>query len=253
MHRFYLPPDRSNQLELTLDERESHHAVNVLRVRVGERVAVLNGAGAEYLCEIIVADKKNVRLSVRQKNQHESLPYRITLLQAMTKGKSMDFIIQKATELCAHRIVPLATERSVIQLDAVNARAKVDKWRAIAIDSIKQCGCPWLPEIELPRTPRDHIGRNEICDIHFAASLQGNMRHPREHIEEFRCENNRVPESISVWVGPEGDFTPAESNAIISSGATPITLGRVVLRSETAAVYCLSVLNYELQWPVKER
>lgn len=252
MHRFYLPPDRSDQQELTLGERESHHAVNVLRVRVGERVAVLNGEGVEYLCEVIVADKKNVRLSVRQKIQHESLPFKITLLQAMTKGKSMDFIIQKATELCAHRIVPLAAERSIIQIDAVDAQAKVQKWRAIAIDSIKQCGCPWLPEIELPQTPRDHIGRDETCDMHFAASLQGNTRHPREYIDDFRCENNCIPKNISVWIGPEGDYTPAESNAIFSSGALPITLGRVVLRSETAAVYCLSVLNYELQSLVKE-
>ena len=252
MHRFYLPIDLVAQPELTLDERESHHAVNVLRIRDGERVAVLDGAGNECLCEVVAANKKAARLAVKQRNKHESLPHKITLLQAMTKGKSMDFIVQKATELCAHRIVPLAAERSVIQVNPEDAQAKVEKWRAVAIDSIKQCGCPWLPEIELPTTPREYITRNEACDIPFAASLQGNTRHPREHIEGFQDENNRAPERISVWIGPEGDFTPAESNAIFSSGALPITLGRVILRSETASVYCLSILNYELQSPVRE-
>ncbi|MBL69198.1 MAG: 16S rRNA (uracil(1498)-N(3))-methyltransferase [Verrucomicrobiales bacterium] len=251
MHRFYLPPAAAAQPELTLDERESHHAVNVLRVRAGERVAVMDGAGGECLCEVIAADKKAVHLAVKQRNRHEPLPYRITLLQAMTKGKSMDFIVQKATELCVHRIVPLAAERSVVQVDADDAKSKVDKWRAIAIDSIKQCGCPWLPEIEPPVTPRAQLARDEAHDLSLIASLQGNTRHPRECVEEYAAEHGAPPATLSIWIGPEGDFTPAESNEILSAGHQPITLGRVVLRSETAAVYILSCLNYELQAPVR--
>ncbi|MEE2714735.1 MAG: RsmE family RNA methyltransferase [Verrucomicrobiota bacterium] len=251
MHRFYLPPDQVAQPELTLADRESHHAINVLRLREGERVAVLDGAGNECLCELVVADKKAVRLAVKQRNAHEPLPYRITLLQAMTKAKSMDFIVQKATELCAHRIVPLSAERSVAQVDPGDAGAKVDKWRNIAIDSIKQCGCPWLPEIEEPVTPRKYMARSEAADLPLIASLQGGTRHPREHVEGFIAVSGRPPVTISIWIGPEGDFTPAESDGILSSGALPITLGKVVLRSETAAVYCLAVLNYELQAPLK--
>lgn len=251
MHRFYLPPDQVAQPELTLNERESHHAVNVLRLRKGERVAVLDGAGNECLCEVVAADKKAVRLVVKQRNAHEPLPYKITLLQAMTKSKSMESIVQKATELCVHRIVPLSAERSVIQVDAVDAKAKVEKWRTIAIDSIKQCGCPWLPKIDEPMTPRQFIARNEAADLPLIASLQANTRHPREHVEGFMVEHNRAPTTISIWIGPEGDFTPAESNDILSAGTLPITLGKVVLRSETAAVYCLSALNYELQAPVR--
>jgi len=251
MHRFYLSPASVAQPELTLDERESHHAVNVLRIREGARVAVMDGAGGECLCEVSVAEKGGVRLAVKQRIQHEQLPYRITLLQAMTKGKSMDFIVQKATELCVRRIVPLAAERSVVQVGADDAQAKVDKWRAIAIDSIKQCGCPWLPEIDLPVAPRAQLARNEAHDLSLVASLQGNTRHPRECVEEYVAENRVIPETLCIWIGPEGDFTPAESNEILSDGNLPITLGRVVLRSETAAVYCLSCLNYELQAPVR--
>ncbi len=245
MHRFYLPPERVTEGELTLDERESHHAATVLRVRAGERVAVLDGAGRELMCTVATLDKRATRLSVQQENRIEPLPYRITLLQALTKGKSMDFIIQKATELCVHRVVTLAAGRSVTQVE--DGAAKVDKWRAIAIDSIKQCGSPWLPVIEPPVTPREFLARDETFDLPLIASLQGRTRHPREYISTYKSEHSAPPDSICVWIGPEGDFTPEESNEILSAGAHPITLGKAILRSETAALYCLSVLNYDMQ------
>ena len=248
MHRFYLPPERVTEGELTLDERESHHAATVLRVREGERVAVLDGAGNEFMCTTAAVDKRATRLTVQQQNRIEPLPYRITLLQAMTKGKSMDFIIQKATELCVHRVVTLATGRSVAQVG--DSASKVEKWRAIAIDSIKQCGSPWLPKIEAPVTPREFLARGESFNLPLIASLQGRTRHPREYIFEHETEYGARPESIGVWIGPEGDFTPEESNEILSAGAHPITLGRAILRSETAALYCLSVLNYDMQAPL---
>jgi 16S rRNA (uracil1498-N3)-methyltransferase len=247
MHRFYLPPQSAVGEELVLGERESHHAVTELRLREGERVAVLDGAGTEYMCEVIAIDKKATRLKVRQQDKIEPLPYRITLLQAMTKGKSMDFIIQKTTELSVHRIVPLAAGRSVVKVEDVESR--LEKWRAIAIESIKQCGCPWMPIIESPATPAEFIARNESFDLPLIASLQGNARHPRACIEAFEQTNSRLPESLAVWIGPEGDFSPSEVNAILSAGFQPITLGRVILRSETAALYCLSTLNYEMQAP----
>lgn len=247
MHRFYMPPERASGDKLTLGERESHHAATVLRVREGESVAVLDGEGREFLCEVAGVDKKATRLRVRQRDQMEPLPYRITLMQAMTKGKSMDFIIQKATELCVHRIVPLAAGRSVVRVE--NVESRLEKWRTIAIDSIKQCGCPWMPRIEPPVTPAEFIARNESFDLPLVASLQGNTRHPRKCIDEHEREHGRLPGSLAVWIGPEGDFTPEEVNAILSAGNQPITLGKVILRSETAAVYCLSALNYEMQAP----
>ncbi|HIG82284.1 MAG TPA: 16S rRNA (uracil(1498)-N(3))-methyltransferase [Verrucomicrobiales bacterium] len=251
MHRFYLPPERVTEGELTLDERESHHAATVLRVREGERVAVLDVAGRELMCTVATVDKRATRFTVQQQNRTERLPYRITLLQAMTKGKSMDFIIQKATELCVHRVVTLAAGRSVAQVE--NGAAKVEKWRAIAIDSIKQCGSPWLPVIEPPVTPREFLARGEVFDLPLIASLQGRTRHPREYVSEYETEHGSKPDSIGIWIGPEGDFTPEEGNEILSAGAHPITLGRAILRSETAALYCLSVLNYDMQAPQAPR
>jgi 16S rRNA (uracil1498-N3)-methyltransferase len=96
-------------------------------------------------------------------------------------------------------------------------------------------------------TPQEFLLRAEIFDLSLIASLQGDARHPRERFDSFRSDRKRSPGSLCVWVGPEGDFTPAEINSIRAAGALPITLGPLVLRSETAAIYCLSFINYELQ------
>ena len=247
MHRFYLSPKQITEGELLLCGREGHHAANVLRIRAGERVAVLDGAGTEFMCDVASVEKNNVRLKVQQQNKIAPLPYRVTLLQAMTKGKSMDFIIQKATELCAHRIVPLAAGRSVVQVEDTESR--LEKWTAISIDSIKQCGCPWLPVIEKPITPKEFLARNEQFDLPLVASLQSRTQHPRECVDGFLAEHKTLPETLAVWVGPEGDFTPAEVNDILTAGFRPITLGQVILRSETAAMCAVSSINYEMQSP----
>ena len=247
MHRFYMSPPKVVEGELTLDERESHHAATVLRIHEGESVAVLDGQGSEYMCEVGVVDKSATCLTVRKRNMIAPLPYSITLLQAMTKGRSMDLVIQKDTELCVRRIVPLTAERSVAQVK--DPESKIDKWRSIAIESIKQCGSPWMPIIEPPVAVGEFLARNEQVDLSMVASLRGSTRHPREWITSYTQKQGSLPESLAVWVGPEGDFSAIEANDILSAGIRPITLGRVVLRSETAALYCLSVLNYEMQAP----
>jgi 16S rRNA (uracil1498-N3)-methyltransferase len=249
MHRFYLPPEQCGQPVLTLEEGEAHHALHVLRLRAGERAVVLDGAGHEFLCEVTEASRNALKLTVVQKNTTAPLPYRITLLQAIPKGKLMEAIVQKATELGVYRIVPLVSERVVSQLDSDSAESKTQKWQATAIEALKQSGCPWLPIIERPLAVKEYIGRQEKFDLPLIASLQGDSRHPRDWFRAFASERQRRPQSLCVWVGPEGDFTPAEMNAVRSGGGLPITLGRQILRTETAAIYCLSVLNYEMQSP----
>jgi len=250
MHRFYLPPAACQQQPLTLSGREAHHALNVLRIRPGERVAVLNGAGEEFLCEVQEARRREVTLKLVQTHTLAPLPYAVTLLQAVTKGKMMEVIVQKATELGAHRIVPILSARSVAHIEEGDAANKTEKWKATAIEAIKQCGCAWLPRVEPPQTPQGFLARGDKCELSLIASLQRDARHPREYFESFMAESKRRPASVGVWVGPEGDFTPAEFNAVRASGALPITLGELVLRSETAAIYCLSIINYELQSPL---
>jgi 16S rRNA (uracil1498-N3)-methyltransferase len=247
MHRFYLPPARCAGEVFQLDGREAHHALDVLRLQRGEAVTVLDGAGREFLCETRAAAAGRVDLAVREKKVHAPLPCAVTLLAGIPKGKIFEDIVEKATELGATRVVPLLTERTVVQLDAKTAAAKVEKWRQVAIESIKQCGSPWLPQIELPATPAQAMARVDKCDLSLVGSLQTARRHPREWLEAFRAQHHRPPQSVAVWIGPEGDFTPGEMSAIEAAGARPVSLGRLVLRVETAAIYCLSVLNYELQ------
>jgi 16S rRNA (uracil1498-N3)-methyltransferase len=101
--------------------------------------------------------------------------------------------------------------------------------------------------VEAPITPKEYLARGEKFELALIGSLQDDRRHPREYVKTFHAEKGRLPKTVSVWIGPEGDFTPAELSAAKSAGVLPITLGRLVLRSETAAIYALSVLNYELQ------
>jgi len=247
MHRFYLPPSQCQAPVLRLLDREAHHCLHVLRLQKAERVIVLDGAGHEFLCEIVALHRDSVELKTVQKNYSPPLPFQLTILQAVPKRRIFEDIIQKATELGAFRIVPLLSERVTKHLDAESAENKLEKWRLTIIEAAKQCGAPWLPQIEAPLSPKSFLGRNEKFDLPLIASLQSDSRHPRGLFDSFFSEHGRHPKSICIWVGPEGDFTPAEINAAKSAGALPITLGRLVLRSETAAVYCLSILNYELQ------
>ncbi len=267
MHRFYLPPERCADGALRIEGREAHHASHVLRVKRGDPVVVLDGIGHEFLCEVAGVSREAVTLRVTQKNSLPPPSGQITLLQALPKGKIIESIIQKSVELGVHRIVPLLTERVVIQLDGKDVANKREKWQLVAIEAVKQCGAAWLPNIEAPTTIAEVISRKpeagiesapgssssafslqpSAFDLSLVGSLQADRRHPRVCFQEYQARHGRLPHSVAVWIGPEGDFTPGELKTIQASGAQPISLGRLVLRVETAAIYCLSMLNYELQ------
>jgi 16S rRNA (uracil1498-N3)-methyltransferase len=246
MHRFYLPPERCAGEALRLDGREAHHALKVLRVKYGELVAVLDGIGNEFLCTVENCSRDAVTLSVSLKNFKPAPACAVTLLVAIPKGKIIEDIIQKAVELGARRIVPVFAERVVTQLDGENAEHKREKWQGVAVEAIKQCGAAWLPKIEAPVTIEHFLARKEKFDLSLVGSLQKERRHPRDVFRGFEKTNGRLPKTVGVWIGPEGDFTLDELKAVQNSGAHPVSLGSLILRVETAAVYCLSVLNYEL-------
>jgi 16S rRNA (uracil1498-N3)-methyltransferase len=249
MNRFFLPPEHCQDASLCLTGEEAHHAQHVVRVRPGELVAVVDGAGHEFLCELQRYDRDKARLTVVEKHFQPTLPSQVTLLQAVPKGKLMDAIIQKATELGVFRIVPLLSERVVVRFDDKEGARKAEKWRLVAREAIKQCGSARVPTVELPLTPNQFLARKESFDLALIASLESSSRSARDYFRAFEVGRRQMPRSVCVWVGPEGDFTPGETEAIKSHGALPITLGRLVLRVETAAIYCLSILNHELQAP----
>jgi 16S rRNA (uracil1498-N3)-methyltransferase len=155
----------------------------------------------------------------------------------------MDLIVQKAVELGAAAICPLLSERTVIQVEEDNAARKQEKWQAAAIEAAKQCGQNWLPKVDLPRSPKEFFSRPVRADLMLIASLQPDAMHLKKLLAEYA---DKKPKSVLILVGPEGDFTPAEIGLAKSHGCRPITLGPIVLRTETAAIYCLSVLSYEL-------
>jgi len=245
-HRFYIAPENCRGDLLPLEAREAHHALRVLRLKPGDEAVALNGAGGEFFCKVEDAARGSLSLRVTGKNFIPAPPCAITLLVGIPKGKIIESILQKSVELGARRIVPLRTERVVSHLDGESAGYKREKWRQVAIEAIKQCGAAWLPEIEAPIAIPDFLARGEKFDLQLVGSLQKERRHPGDIFREFERTHGHSPKTVAVWIGPEGDFTLAELEAIQNAGAQPITLGNLTLRVETAAIYCLSILNYEL-------
>jgi 16S rRNA (uracil1498-N3)-methyltransferase len=243
MPRFYIPPHIWSSDRLALDADEAHHAVDVLRLKAGDRITVFNGQGAEALAEIVQAKRDAVELRRLSATKTEPLRCEITLGQAVPKGKNMELIIEKATELGAASVAPLLSERTVVQADAGDALRKQQKWQRTAVEACKQCGQNWLPRIQTPRTPRDFFHAGQKFDLMLVASLQPDARGLKDVLAEH---GPKRPASVLVLVGPEGDFTPAEISLAKSHGCQPITLGPIILRTETAALYCLSVLAHEL-------
>ncbi|HUK83174.1 MAG TPA: 16S rRNA (uracil(1498)-N(3))-methyltransferase [Verrucomicrobiae bacterium] len=234
MHRFYLP----NFQQPVLSDEEAHHAVHVLRLKAGDTLNVFDGRGHEAQCKIAEMSKDAVHLTILQRSSTASLPCRITLAQAVPK-KNMDLIVQKATELGVSVIVPLLSERTVVQLDEDSK--KVKRWCEIALDACKQCGNNWLPELQPPQKVRDFLNALGKFDLKLIASLQPDAK-PLKHLL-----TDKRPATVLILIGPEGDFTPAELSLTKSAGCLPLSLGPLVLRAETAALYALSILHHELQ------
>ena len=235
MHRFFL----SNLQQPVLSAAEAHHALDVLRLKVGYTLNVFDGRGHEAQARVAEISNDSVRLAILQHSTTPALPFRITLAQAIPK-KSMDLIVQKATELGVAVIVPLASERTLVKLD--DDSKKMDRWREIALESCKQCGNNWLPEIQSPRKAHDFLAALPPYDLKLIGSLQPDAK-PLKRI----LGDSTRPSSVLILIGPEGDFTPAELNLAKSAGCLPLSLGPLVLRAETAAIYTLSILHHELQ------
>jgi 16S rRNA (uracil1498-N3)-methyltransferase len=246
MHRFYVSPENWNPDALVLSGPEAHHARDVLRMKRGERAVVFNGRGREITAEIVDLGRDEIRL--RKLHEAETLPLRcrIALAQAIPKGKNMELIVQKAVEIGASEIFSLISERTIVDLDSKEADQKQAKWQQIAIEAAKQCGQNWLPQVHPPRKLKDFFVQQSAFDLRLIGSLQPDAVRLKKILADYTDQHRGLPTSVLMLVGPEGDFTPAELALAKSHGCLPITLGPIILRVETAAIYCLSVLSYEL-------
>lgn len=249
MRRFFHADPAVVDGRVVLTGAEAHHAAQVIRLRVGEMATVLDGRGGEFQCVACAVDRREVSLRVEETIRHEPPACRVRLVQAITKGKSFDLILQKAVELGATEIQPLLTERVVARPDQKEFADKHQKWEQVAIEAIKQCGAAWLPKIEMPAPLGDALIVEREFDLRLVAALGVQAAHPRRVFDGFVSSHQELPKSVSIWIGPEGDFAAGELEEILRSGAKAVTLGRRILRSETAVMAALAVVNHELTSP----
>lgn len=276
MHRFYFAPENWNPDHLVLAGGEAHHARDVLRLKPGATAVLFNGCGREIKAELVDTSPNELRFRKLTETETPPLRCRITLGQAIPKGKNMDLIVQKAVEIGVAEIYPLMSQRTVVDLDPDTAAQKQAKWQQIAIEAAKQCGQNWLPEIRPPQTLKDFFSPSSVAavyssrrsdtkaddrrtnstakepsgavhfDLQLIGSLQPDAQHLKKILAEYSGSHGDRPKTVLMLVGPEGDFTPAELSLAKRHSCLPITLGPIILRVETAAIYCLSILSYEL-------
>jgi 16S rRNA (uracil1498-N3)-methyltransferase len=223
--RFFVEAVPEQDGLFALPEAAAHHAARVLRLRVGDALALFNGRGGEYRAHVTEIGRDAVSVSVEAFDPIErEAPLAITLMQGIAHGERMDAIVQKATELGVARIVPVACERSVTRLDRDRADKRVAHWRKIAIAACEQCGRNRLPAIHDP--------------LAFEAATALEARGEALMLAPGASESLRSlapPDSaVSVLVGPEGGLTSAEEAVALAAGFRPVRLGPRVLRTETA-------------------
>ncbi|HVU36005.1 MAG TPA: 16S rRNA (uracil(1498)-N(3))-methyltransferase [Opitutaceae bacterium] len=246
--RAFCQPATAEPTEITLSSDESHHLIVVNRAKLGDTVVAFDGRGHEWICELTGDRRSGAMLKVRFKQAIKPLTYEITLGQALPKGPGMESIVRKATEIGVARIVPLESERTQVHLDEERSDKKTEKWQTAALEAAKQCGNAFLPDVQPVENASAFIENAKGYDLKLIASLQPGAKSLKTVLANFRNANaGRAPRKVVWLVGPEGDFTPAELSLSKSAGFEPITLGPLVLRCETAAVYALSILSYELQ------
>jgi 16S rRNA (uracil1498-N3)-methyltransferase len=241
MKRYYAPvPEKG-----VLDAEQSHHCAQVMRQVVGDLFSVFDGHGHEAKARITAIAKDEVAFQILAKAATPRPAHPVWLGQALTKPKSLDLIIQKATELGVTEFAPLQSDHSVAQIDEEKAEAKVEKWQKLTIEAAKQCGQNWLPVVHPPRAPKDFFTAIPRGAVKLIASLQHEARPLKAALREH-LPNLKPGTPIVVLIGPEGDFTPAEIGQARAAGFIPVSLGKIILRAETAAFFALSALAYEL-------
>lgn len=222
---------------VTLEGNAASHITRVLRLRVGAPLTLFNGQGGEYSASIDKAHGGSVTVAIEEARAIErESPLELTLAQGISRGERMDLIVQKATELGVSRLVPLLTERSIVQLDAQHAQRKLSHWRAVAVGACEQCGRNRLPEISPPVPLPEHLRADRAADLRLMLAPEA-----RQRIGEVA----RAASKVSVLIGPEGGLSDAEQQAALASGFTAVLTGPRVLRTETAAIVALTLLQRE--------
>jgi len=234
MPRFFVDQIPGDVIAVTGDD--ARHISRSLRMRPGEQLTICDGCGADCLCEIVSLDESQVLLNVISRQPSESEPdVRVTLYQGYPKGDKLELIIEKAVELGACRIVPVLTERSVARPDSKSAAKKLERWQRHALEAAKQCGRGIIPQVgaltdfsHLPELMSGH----KLCI--FCYELGGSPL--------SRLLDEAKADDIAIFIGPEGGISKAEADALIACGCRAATLGKRILRCETAPLAAISAI-----------
>lgn len=233
--RIYQPTSLQLNQSHQLDDQASHHLAKVLRASDGDSVILFNGEGGEYLATMTEITKKYVKVMVNSFDARETeSPLHITLGQGIARGEKMDTIIQKAVELGVNCIVPLITERCNVRLSGEREAKRQAHWQAVAVSACEQSGRNRLPTIQPAMTLASWISQ---CDAEQRFVLSPHATHT--------LPPNLSPTSIAILIGPEGGLSEAEISAAIKQGFNPLRLGPRVLRTETAGLTAIAILQHQ--------
>lgn len=253
MYHFFVEPSQVRGNFISILGGDVNHMKNVLRMKAGEAVVISDGFGHEYLCLAEEFLENEVRCVIQEARQAVSeLPSRIVLFQCLPKGDKMELIIQKAVELGAAAIVPVKSKRCVVKLEAKKEEARRKRWQAIAESAAKQSGRAAVPCVEPFLDFSQAVLRAEELDVRLipyecadellSDDISGAMEKTRQTLSDIR-----KGQSIGIFIGPEGGLEKSEVKAAMEAGAKPISLGKRILRTETAGLCILSVLMFQLE------
>lgn len=252
MQHFFVSPSQINGHTIVIKGEDVNHIKNVLRMKPGEEISIGNGADDnEYRASIKeIKDDEIICDLLFVKEDGVELPVGITLFQGLPKSDKMDTIIQKAVELGAVRIVPVATERAVVKLDAKKAASKKERWQKISEAAAKQSKRAIVPEVTLPMTMSEAV--NMAASMNAAAipyELENGMDGMKAFVDRVKslAGNKDTKPEVAVFIGPEGGFADEEIELAGNAGIMPVSLGRRILRTETAGMTVLSILMYALE------
>ena len=239
MHRCFVPPNCWTGARLALPADELHHVRHVLRMVDGDEVIAFDGQGREGVARLCEAGD-GWALDLLREIDAPHTRVRIVLIQAIPKGKRMEWLVEKATELGVGSIIPMVTDRTVVRLDGAQAAAKQARWSRIATSAAKQCGTRWMPEIE-PVAPSLGAALAQAGPLDLL--LAGVIRPDSQPLKDVLMGHPGV-NSVGVVIGPEGDLTEGEIEEALAAGALPVGFGGQVLRVETAAIFAVSVIGH---------
>ena len=244
MYRFFVEEHQIEPTRIHITGNDVNHIKNVLRMKPGEEILVSAQGNLEYKCYIETLSEEEVTAVILYAMENNlELPASISLFQGLPKGDKMEWIVQKAVELGAYSIVPFAAKRSVVKLDGKKAAKKQARWQLIAKGAAEQSGRGIIPEVSTVRTFAEALGMaGELDVVLIPYELEEGMKETVRILEEIA-----PGQSVGIFIGPEGGFEEEEVERAKEAGAYAITLGKRILRTETAGLTTLSVLMYHLE------